>query len=243
VKAIADLLDGRATHAALEFLAGHPDTAAQLDTFRTEQEAGGPTVPDAVAAEAYEVFGRGVFPFSGVFLDDDGGARGPLADTLRSGTLPRELGDWLGAFKAALRDLHRPVASAVAEALPHIPALPVLPVSDPDLCAIPPALDDPKTDLRAMAEFLCQTNASGVFLSSPVIERIARAADVPRGFGDRRLILNELLRTSARYDRSAHVFEALAQVVQGHLETADRIWRPRLEATDAWLEAARSALS
>ena len=102
----------------------------------------------------------------------------------------------------------------------------------------PPALDAEQTDLKAIADHLCRPARCGLFLSAPVIERIARATGVPRGFGDRRRILTELLRTAGRYEQLPAVLDQLGAVIADHTTSAD----PRVEATSRWLSEARSAL-
>ncbi len=217
MKGIVDLLEGRPGPAARALL---------------EARGVDPGSDDDLAAEAYEIFGRGVFPYAGVFLDDDGGARRPLAEQLEAPTA--ETATWLPAFIRALRDLERPVASAVADALEAVdtPPSPVPVVGPP-----PPDPAAPETDLRAIAHHLCSAARCGVFLSAPVIERIGREAGVPRGFGPRRRILEELLRAAGRYDRLDAVLGGLAAVVDRHA-SAD----PRAAATGRWLSRLRSAL-
>lgn len=231
---VADLLDGRATPAALDLLRAHRDAGPALERLADAHTAGGPTVADAVAAEAYSAFGRGVFPYAGVFLDDDGGARGALVEVLRRGPPPPpELGAWLPMFVAAVRDLDAPVPTAVADALAGL-RLPDGP--EPELVE-PPDPEAEGTDLRAIADHLCRPARCGIFLSAPVIERIARNAGVPRGFGDRRRILAELLRNASRFDTLDAVFEALAALAERHGRTD-----PRAARTAQWLFSLQSRL-
>ena len=231
---VADLLDGRATPAALELLRAHRRGGPALERLATEHAAGGPTVEDAVAAEAYDAFGRGVFPYAGVFLDDDGGARGPLVEILRRGPPPPpDLGAWLPMFVSAARDLQNPVADAVADALEGLP----LPPGPAPVVVEPPDPEAPETDLRAIADHLCRPHRCGVFLSAPVIEGVAREAGVPRGFGDRRRILVELLRNAARFQKSEVVFHALGALAKARGQ-AD----PRAERTARWLYSLDSRL-
>ena len=238
--AVADLLEGRATDAAIDLIRRHPAGAVQLDAFAEDHAAGGPTVEDAVAAEAYELFGRAVFPFAGVFLDDDGGARGPLAAVLRGDRVPPEVPTFLPVFLLALRDVDRPVGHAVADALAARTLPPPLP--------LPPAPPPPdpvasETGVQDLADHLCRPIRCGLFLSSPVIERLARSLDLPRGFGDRRRILTELLRAAGRYDHLDAVFDTLgATADRHHAALADTSWGSRLSATSLWLKALRGAL-
>jgi hypothetical protein len=134
----------------------------------------------------------------------------------------------------ALKDLESPVGAAVADALEGL-RLPSGPTPD---VVPPPPLDAEKTDLRAIADHLCRPARCGLFLSAAVIERIGRRTGVPRGFGDRRRILGELLRTAGRYEQLPEVLGLLLDVVGDHATSGD----PRVEATSRWLSEVRSAL-
>ncbi len=194
---------------------------------------------DEVAAEAYEVFGRGVFPFEGVFLELDVSARAPLADLLREEPLdlPR-LRRWVPALCCALGDLGSPLADAVAEALarlvsearagggPSVEEPSAFEEAAPDLAAA-------ATDLGELADWLCTPIRSGLFLSTPVLERIARDLGVPRGFGSRRRLLTNLLRSSARFGQAGSVVRALQEIVERH--------RGRLAAPPFRIGALRAA--
>jgi len=196
---------------------------------------------DQVAAEAYALFGRAVFPFEGVFCDDEVTARTPLAESLRSQDLPLdELRAWVPAFCCSVRDFGSPLGDAVASGLERLLAGEATSsVVYPPLTGQPPDLSDPSTSLSDLVDWLCTPARCGLFLSSPVLERIGRQAGVPRGFGSRRRLLMNLLKSAARYEQTEMVLSALAAVVERHrglLSTAP--WRTGAlrAATEPWCE-------
>jgi poly-gamma-glutamate synthesis protein (capsule biosynthesis protein) len=76
-------------------------------------------------------------------------------------------------------------------------------------------LGDPATGLGHIARWLCTPAYSGLFLSIPEIQALARGQSVPHGFGSRWQLLADTLRSGAR-------FEALPQLVAGlqkHVES------------------------
>lgn len=81
---------------------------------------------------------------------------------------------------------------------------------------IPDLLEDEGTGLKEIVEFLLTPIHSGIYLSRDDIGRLARQQGVPRGFGDRQLLLLNLLRSAAKY-------EALREVIDG-LEGLARQW-------------------
>ncbi len=72
------------------------------------------------------------------------------------------------------------------------------------------ALEDDATDLRAIVDHLLQTPASGIYLARADLMRLGRTFNLPRGFGDRRQLFLNLLRTAATYDAFPTLVNALA---------------------------------
>ncbi len=173
---------------------------------------------DAMAAEAYELFGRSVFPFEGVFCDIEITARGALSESLRAEVLPvEELRRWVPAFCLAVRDMESPLGDAVAAGLERL-----LPgpgrwseFNDP-LPGTAPNLGDISTSMQDLVDWLCTPARSGLFISSALLERIARELGVPRGFGSRRRVLTQLLEGAARYGETNRAVTALQAVVERH---------------------------
>lgn len=191
----------------------------------------GRAADDAVAVEAYSLFGLGVPPFEGVFLDPDVTARRPLAEALRADELPESLGRWVPAFCAALRDLESPLGDAVADRLDELVPAAEQTVGDPDA----PVLDDAETDLRALVDHLVTPLRCGVFFSRPLLERVARDAGVPRGFGPRARILRQLLMGASRYEELPRVLLILEAVARRHAAALGGAWQARAEATSELL--------
>ena len=139
-------------------------------------------------------------------------------------------------FYALLGDLtldlaldHRAALGPSAEALPPTPPLPV-----------PPALlDDAKTGLKDIADYLTTPAWSGLYLSRTDIARLGRAEHLPRGFGARTQMLTNLLRAAADFDRLDPLLtqvDALATTWQSYYETLAQRDVPGLDGVaQAWL--------
>lgn len=179
---------------------------------------------DETAADAYELFGRCVFPFEGVFLDESASARGPLSEALRADPPPASLRTWVPAFACALLDLQDPLAVVVAGALRDV----VLGLEPNEAPTSPTGesvdLGDPSVGLHAIVDYLATPARSGIFLSAGVVERIARSIGVPRGFGSRGRLLRELLLAASRYGRLDDAVGALADLVRDHAERMMADW-------------------
>jgi len=170
---------------------------------------------DEVAAAAYELFGRSVFPFAGVFLDPEVSSQQPLADALRSEELPGSLWGWVPAFCCAVDDVGSPLGDQVSSSLRSL-LIAVSPGGDGLGPADPPDLDDPATDLRTLIEYLSTPMRCGMFISVSVLERVGRELEVPRGFGPRARVLRQLLLGAARYDKQPAVLGSLLAVAAAH---------------------------
>jgi TorA maturation chaperone TorD len=75
----------------------------------------------------------------------------------------------------------------------HTTSAPELPTDAQDL------LDDPRTGLRRIAEHLLTTADSGLFLTRADIAQLGRERALPRGFGSRLLMLDNLLHSAVDY--------------------------------------------
>jgi TorA maturation chaperone TorD len=74
-------------------------------------------------------------------------------------------------------------------------------------------LDDEKTDLRAIAGYLSTPEACGVLFTRDDITRVGRQVRVPRGFGGRRLLLLNLVRSAAQLGELENVLAGLRSIV------------------------------
>ncbi|HCP44912.1 MAG TPA: hypothetical protein DIU15_02635 [Deltaproteobacteria bacterium] len=183
------------------------------------------------------------------------GADGALADSLRQSQLPLSVTVWVPAFCCAVRDLNRPLGNAVADGLDEL-LLGLDGVVDPERIpsfsdAEPPDLHAPDTDLECVVEWLSTPCHSGLFVSTAVIEQLARDFEVPRGFGNRRRVLRALLEGASRYGGLDKVLSLVSELAGRHrirLETtygsspmlaqATGSWKDRLLATQDFLQEA-----
>ncbi len=152
---------------------------------------------------------------------------------------------WVPMLAYALRD-YAPYGAAadmlVAVLLEHRSPLPADRFVIPPLAPAPVDLDDPSTRLRDIAVALCRPCVCGMWISRFDVTRLARAVEASHGFGERALMLENLL--SSASDRSAlpRLLDALREDVSGwrrHLTTVPDVyataWRERLAWTEATL--------
>ncbi|MBJ94927.1 MAG: hypothetical protein CMP23_10720 [Rickettsiales bacterium] len=212
---------------------------------------------DELAAAAYELFGRSVFPFAGVFCDPQVSSWGSLAEALRQPQLPvSELVLWLPPFCNALLDHSSPLAEAVVCGLEGLVAesLSSTPMGDAAGFALSPAAALPdltrtSTSLKAIVAWLVTPSSSGIFLSIGVLEELARSLEVPRGFGGRRRVLSGLFEAAARFGLVPQLLDALRFRVERHrlglerrpwslseLQPAVSPWAERLDASSRLLD-------
>lgn len=113
-------------------------------------------------------------------------------------------------------------------------------------CELPAAaspLDDEKTGLRGVAEFLLTPALSGLFLSRADISRLGRHHDVPRGFGNRAMMLTNLLRNAVDLGELAALLGTLDSLLTDRARALGKLadvhglhahaepWRKRMLAT------------
>jgi TorA maturation chaperone TorD len=179
--------------------------------------------------------------------------------------LDRHLLHWLLPYEAAVARCERPYPSALlaeivdlalhhrAELAEAVPA--ALPLAQPSCAA--PDLDDPDTDLRAITSYLIRPAASGLVLTRSDITRLGRAVRVPRGFGDRYLLLFNLVRNAAGLDTLAQVIDGLDDLAASQAayleeriaplgQRCDHLvapWRRRIATTRSLLRTIRSQAS
>ena len=162
---------------------------------------------------------------------------GAQADALEDGrpavaaTLDRQLAgfldecvlSWLPSFVVALEAATRSGASEVGEAgefwarvaretldlvaehRSHLPGA----IAPAQLLEVGDLLADEKTGLRRIVEHLLTPAACGVFTSRVDIVALGRANELPRGFGSRVLMLDNLLRSAIEYGQLAPLLTIL----------------------------------
>lgn len=74
----------------------------------------------------------------------------------------------------------------------------------------PPLLEKSETGFKEIAGYLVTPPYAGLFLTRDAIGRLGRKLEIPRGFGDRRQTLVNLMRSAVQYD----AFPALLQALQ-----------------------------
>lgn len=74
-------------------------------------------------------------------------------------------------------------------------------------------LEDSKTSLKDIAIYLLTPASSGVFISQSEISRIAKQFELPRGFGDRVQLLNNLFRTAVSFDALPKVLNEIDEIL------------------------------
>ena len=122
--------------------------------------------------------------------------------------LDRHLLCWLSGLQLAIQQQGEPFYSALAGlatdlALDHRAALAddlLNPGASFALPAAPDLLSNQRAGLREVAEFLLTTVHSGIYLSRDDIGRLGRPHNLPTGFGSRRIMLTNLLRSAAQFD-------------------------------------------
>jgi putative dimethyl sulfoxide reductase chaperone len=108
-------------------------------------------------------------------------------------------------FYAALAELALALVDEHVTVLGGLPAHWALPPA-------PPLLASEKTGLKQIAAYLLAPGYSGLYLSRDAIGELARALDLPHGFGGRQQMMANLLRAAAQYGQMAPLVAQLRQV-------------------------------
>lgn len=159
---------------------------------------------------------------------------------------------WLPALAQAIREQGQPFYTALSELAlelvqDHALALPLSELEPSAHTDNTPSLTDEKTGLREIARFLSAPSLSGVYLSRDTISVMARDLGIPRGFGGRQQMLENLFRAAVQYDSLDTLLQALDDVAlrwqQAYRDAfiADlhpfvQPWQARTSATRALLE-------
>lgn len=83
-------------------------------------------------------------------------------------------------------------------------------------------LEDERTNLVTIAEYLASHAASGLFITKSNLAREARRLRIPIGFGSRSRSIEGLLRSAAQYDALGPVCDFLDSEIATHRATWDR---------------------
>ena len=106
----------------------------------------------------------------------------------------------------------------------HYLALTLAHGSDVPAWSLPPTPDvqsDMQTGLKELSAYFTTPAYAGLFLSRDDIGRLARELNLPRGFGERQLLLNNLMHTAVQYDQFSTFLDGLTHVVH--------CWQKRLQ--------------
>lgn len=147
-------------------------------------------------------------------------------------------------FYGALADLTRRVVAEHMTTL-DIASTPATPddvgpdVAGPDAAApdvVAPDPVAPETTLHAIVDFMSTPSRAGIFISRADLQTLTRTHNTPAGFGDRRQLLMNLLRTAAAYDLAPALLAGLQEIVER--------WHARyVQAQPAEIAAAYTELS
>ena len=97
-------------------------------------------------------------------------------------------------------------------------------------------LENPRTGLRDIADWLVTPARSGVWLSHTVLARIGRHLSLPRGFGSRSRVLENLLQAAAHRECIPALVAALSEHLKGVQErvgmlAGGAVWSERIGHT------------
>jgi TorA maturation chaperone TorD len=111
--------------------------------------------------------------------------------------------------------------------------------------APPDLLGDENSSLQDIAQYLLTPPYSGIYLSRDDIGRLARRQDLPRGFGSRKQMLVNTLRSAATYDGLGLLLGTLHELAEGWGRSYDEmaIGPQSNPFADAWrARAGRTAM-
>lgn len=133
--------------------------------------------------------------------------------------LDGQLLPWLPPFVQALGRQDHPFYMGLADltlnlVVEHRARLKPGPAADFQLASPPGLLDDEKTGLKEIVNYLLRTVYSGIYLSRDDIGRLARGQSLPRGFGDRQQMSLNLLRSAANYGGLSAILGELQELAQ-----------------------------
>lgn len=114
-------------------------------------------------------------------------------------------------------------------------------------------LNNEKTSLKEISDFLITPALSGVLISRSLITKIATTLEVPVGFGERSLIMNDLIREANNYGVINKLIDVLLSYFQFHQQSfkdfeipeISHYWIDKIETSKKLLDSIRgySAMS
>lgn len=152
---------------------------------------------------------------------------------------------WLPSLTIAIQGQQNPFFAAVAFLLRQFVEDHALslstghPLPGPEgWLPLPPALlQSEKTALRHIARYLCTPAHSGIYLSRDTIASLARHLQLPRGFGSRQQLMENLFQASVQYDQLPDLLASLRTVCEKWQSQYEAALDPVLEPFVApWMQ-------
>ncbi|MEM7536806.1 MAG: molecular chaperone TorD family protein [Chloroflexota bacterium] len=92
----------------------------------------------------------------------------------------------------------------------------------------PNLLEDDKTTLKDIAAFLLRPAYTGIYLSRSQLRRLARQHRLPHGFGEREVLLTNMLKSAVQYD----IFATFVQALMAEIDHYQRQYKYLCEEQD-----------
>ena len=177
----------------------------------------------------------------------DGSPRAAELQARRQKFVGEHVLPWLPALVVAVQSVDRGLYGA-AIALVYEVAVDALGFSGVTE-RLPPretVVDDPETGLRQIADWLARPARSGALLAPAVLTGVARELELPRGFGSRSRLIENLLHAAVHHGRLPEVMtaldaELLAAERRYRVLVGGNAWADRLQDTRLQLVAVRAA--
>jgi len=167
--------------------------------------------------------------------------------------LRNHLLQWLSPFALAITQQRLPFWKAIADLTLKTTAVQAADLGDMLLSesrktegetTVPISLEGERTGLKEIAAHLLLPISSGIFLTRDDLARLARKLELPRGFGTRDQLLNNLMRAAVSYDRFELLVGAIGDLAREWVKAYEaqmdkysaiasfvKTWHSRAEAT------------
>lgn len=211
--------------------------------------------PDHIGHEL--LFMAQLCALEGRALQQDNSNAASLWQARQQAFLTLHLLAWLPPFVAAVQLSGLPFYGRLAGLTLELVAdhLGMQPSAAPFALPEAPALASDESGLKDMAAFLTTPPYCGFYLSRDAISALARSRQLPRGFGNRRQMLTNLLRAAGQYNQAVALMndltagcaawaECYRDQAASHVNAQPWIqpWRERVDQTAVSLEDIRQAI-